>query len=327
MNLAILTTTTTEEPFSPALLDFARIAADLGHPCRLVRHGEILFALTGPDGQDIIAGPGVDALREADLVIPKISLRVQCRGDFYLLDSLARRGKKLLQGVETLECCRNKVTSLERLARAGIPVPPTMVVRRKEQLSHARQLIGNAPWIVKPSMGSQGRDILLAATDGDLEDAVERLWETDRHALLLVQPFLPAPGREHWDIRAFVLRRTVLGLMRREAAPGEHRSNFSLGGRVSLLAPDPALEALALRAADVVGAAMAGVDILVSPRGPVVLEVNANPGWEGISQAMGDAGDSFPRQFIRILETSVEGAALRSDAILSGRVKSGRGSC
>lgn len=316
MRLALLTTTTTEETLSPEMTSFARAAGARGHSCTVVRHGEVFFCLDGRNvtgGGDtpllnrlpgaLIGGPGADALAGADLVIPKISLRRQCRGDFYLVEALEAAGVRFLQDLEPLEVCRNKVTSLHRLAARGLPVPPTVVVRRPEHVEAVPRLIGAAPWVVKPSMGSQGRDVSRVDGQDALRAAVEALWAADRHEIVLVQPFLRPSGDPHWDLRAVVLLGQVLGAMRREAPPGDFRSNFSLGARVGFVELDRELEILALDAARALSLKLAGVDILVGPDGPVLLEVNANPGWEGIAGAMRAAGRDFHDAFLQRLES------------------------
>ncbi|MBP7866232.1 MAG: RimK family alpha-L-glutamate ligase [Acidobacteria bacterium] len=315
MRLALLTTTTTEEALSPELERFARTAEARGHACAVVRHGEVFVCLDGRAGDAaaeaplltrlpgaLIGGPGAEALAAADLVIPKISLRRQCRGDFYLVEALDAAGVRFLQDLEPLEICRNKVTSLLRLSARGIPVPPTVVIRRPEHLGAVPRLLGAPPWVVKPSMGSKGRDVLLARDEAALRDAVETLWAADRHDIVLAQPFLQPAGAPPWDLRAVVLLGQVVGAMRREAPPGDFRSNFSLGANVAFVELERELEILALDAARALSLKLAGVDILVGRDGPAVLEVNANPGWEGIAGALRAAGKDFHAAFLQRLE-------------------------
>ena len=95
----------------------------------------------------------------------------------------------------------------------------------------------------------------------------------------------------------------VVGAMRREAPAGEFRANYALGGSVRAVRLEPDTAAMAVRAADTLDLDLAGVDILFSPDGPKILEVNANPGWEGISGAMNAAGDDFFGRFLSILES------------------------
>lgn len=296
MRLAILSTTLTEEPWLPTFTRFAEKAREEGHDCALVRHGEL--ALTIGERDSSVWGEGAERIDEADLVIPKLSLRRITRGDAYVLDHLEARGVPFLNPVAALLVARSKVTTLQILVRAGLPVPRTVVVRRTELLGEAIRRLGPGPWVVKPSTGSKGRDITLARDLEALERDLAERWESDRHEIHLLQPLLKTVGDRPWDLRVFVLLGEVLGAMRRDAVEGDFRANFSLGGAVSPVRLAPDLARLAVSAAEALGLEMAGVDLLISQEGPVLLEVNANPGWEGISEALAAEGRDFPVEFL-----------------------------
>ncbi len=137
--------------------------------------------------------------------------------------------------------------------------------------------------VVKPLFGSEGRGI-VRVSDPELArrtfHTLERLG-----AVLYLQRFVRGVGH---DLRAFVVGETVLGAIRRHPSVGDWRSNLSRGGRAEAVRLEPQVERLALRAARAVGARIAGVDLLPSEEGPlVVLEVNAVPGWKGLSSATG----------------------------------------
>jgi len=301
MKLAILSTTLAEEDFLPCLVSFRDQAGERGHDCRLVRHGDLGLALGGSLGE-VLWGPGAAALAEADLVIPRLNQRYLTRSDFYVLDHLAHQGVDFLNRIPAIEAARNKITTLQMLQLRGIPVPATVLVRRPEHLAAAARIVGPGPFVVKPTMGSQGRDVVRVDGLEDLERYFDQRWAIDRHEILLVQEFLSSGEAPCADLRVLVLLGQVVGGMRREAVPGEFRTNFSLGARVFRCPADPATEALALRAADALDLDLAGVDIMITPGGPKVLEVNANPGWEGISTAMAAAGEDFYERMLDILE-------------------------
>jgi ribosomal protein S6--L-glutamate ligase len=109
-------------------------------------------------------------------------------------------------------------------------------VRTWEGLEDALRLLPAGPWVVKPAMGSKGRDVALARTAADLRAVFEQRWEADRHEILLIQEYLSAGGGRPWDLRVLVLQGEVVGAMRREAPAGEFRANI-LGGSVAAVPP------------------------------------------------------------------------------------------
>jgi ribosomal protein S6--L-glutamate ligase len=194
-----------------------------------------------------------------------------------LLQRLQARGVRVLNPPAALEACVDKYLATARLDAAGLPVPPTMVCQTADAAMEAFSQLGSDV-IVKPLFGSEGRG-MVRVTDPELA------WRTFRtlerlQSVLYLQKFVPHEG---WDLRVFVLGNKVLAAMRRHAHD-DWRTNVAQGGRAepALVAPDQ--ERLALDAARVLGAAVAGVDLLQGPRGEwYVLEVNAVPGWRALS--------------------------------------------
>jgi ribosomal protein S6--L-glutamate ligase len=302
MRLAILSTTLAEEEFLDSMQDFRRVAEERGHGCALVRHGGLGLAVGGALGE-LLWGEGAAELIAADLVIPRLNQRQLTRSDFYILDALECQGVAFLNPIAAIAAARSKITTQQQLHAAGLPVPATVLVRTWEGVEDALRLLPAGPWVVKPAMGSKGRDVALARTAAELRAVFALRWEADRHEILLIQEYLSTDAERPWDMRVLVLQGEVVGAMRREAPAGEFRANYSLGGTVAAVRPEPAIAALAVRAAETLDLDLAGVDILVSPDGPRILEVNANPGWEGISGAMAAAGEDFFGRFLSILES------------------------
>jgi ribosomal protein S6--L-glutamate ligase len=169
------------------------------------------------------------------------------------------------------------------LEESAIPVPVTWVGESATEALEAFDVLGGDV-VVKPLFGSEGRG-LLRISDRELAwrtfHALGRL-----SAVLYLQRVVRHPGH---DVRVFVLRSSVLGVMRRHAAPGEWRTNVSLGGRAESHRLDSAAERLALAAARAIGAEMAGVDLVedLDQGRLVVLEVNAVPGWRALARVTG----------------------------------------
>ncbi len=177
---------------------------------------------------------------------------------------------------------RDKLRSLQILSRhPKIGIPPTEFVRRREDVMAAIKRVGGAPVIIKLLEGTQGVGVILAESAKAAEAIVETLQSARQN--VLIQKFVAeSKGR---DVRAFVVGDRVVAAMRRVAQGGEFRSNVHRGGRTEAIELTPELERTAIRAAQVLGLDIAGVDMLEAGDGPQIMEVNSSPGLEGIEGA------------------------------------------
>ncbi|MGQ0530461.1 MAG: 30S ribosomal protein S6--L-glutamate ligase, partial [Panacagrimonas sp.] len=178
---------------------------------------------------------------------------------------------------------RDKLRAHHQLARKGIGMPVTGFAHAPDDTNDLINLIGGAPCVVKLTEGTQGRGIVLCETDKAAESVIDAFRDLD--AYFLVQEFVEeAKGA---DIRCFVIGGRVVAAMMRQARPGEFRSNLHRGGTASKIKITPEERSTAVRAAKLMGLSVAGVDILRSKNGPVVMEVNSSPGLEGIETTSG----------------------------------------
>jgi ribosomal protein S6--L-glutamate ligase len=176
---------------------------------------------------------------------------------------------------------RDKLRSLQILSRFDIGIPPTEFVRDKDDVLPAIERVGGAPVIIKLLEGTQGVGVILAESVKMAQAIIETLQSTKQN--VLVQKFVnESRGR---DIRAFVIGDRVVAAMRRVAQGDEFRSNVHRGGQVEATELDPVYEETAVRAAQIIGLRIAGVDMLEAASGPSVMEVNSSPGLEGIENA------------------------------------------
>lgn len=178
---------------------------------------------------------------------------------------------------------RDKLRSMQLLARAGIGLPVTGFAHSPDDTQAVLGLVGRAPVVLKLLEGTQGRGVVLAETSKAAESVIDAFRELD--ANFLVQQYIREAGGS--DIRAFVIGDRVVAAMRRQAKEGEFRSNLHRGGTASVVKLAPEERATAVRAARTIGLNVAGVDIIRSNHGPLVLEVNSSPGLEGIEGATG----------------------------------------
>lgn len=229
-------------------------------------------------------------------ILPRIIPGGSLEQIIYRVDTLHRLeedGIRVMNSARAIERTVDKSWTSAILARGGLPTPETIVCESYEAAFEAWRTLGGDV-IVKPLFGSMGMG-MSRVTDEDLAWRVFRVVETVRGVYYL-QRTVPHQGR---DVRVFVVGDKVLGAMERRA-PG-WRTNFSRGGTASPIDLPPAWAELALRAAALVGAEYAGVDLLPSDDGTVyVLEVNGIPGWEGLQQATGiDVAGAIIDQLIR----------------------------
>ncbi len=178
---------------------------------------------------------------------------------------------------------RDKLRSQQLLAREGIRLPVTGFCHSIHDVPALVRAVGGAPLIVKLLEGTQGIGVMLIDSDEAARSVIAAFRRVE--ADILVQQFIQ--NTEAADYRAFVVGGAVIAAMRRQAAPGEFRANLHRGGTATAATLTAEEEEVAVRAARAVGLNVAGVDFLRSPGGPLVLEVNASPGLEGIEGATG----------------------------------------
>lgn len=178
---------------------------------------------------------------------------------------------------------RDKLRCLQLLARAGIGLPVTGFAHSTKDIQGLINIVGGPPLVIKLLEGTQGIGVILAETRKAAEAVIEAFRGLD--ANILVQEFVKeAKGS---DIRCLVVGGRVVAAMKRQAPPGEFRSNLHRGGTATKIRLTPEERSTAVRAAKALGLRVAGVDIIRSHHGPVVLEVNSSPGLEGIERTSG----------------------------------------
>ena len=195
-----------------------------------------------------------------------------------VLHALAKLGIVVWNDAPAIERCVDKSMTSFLLARAGVPTPPTWTMESAEA---ARALVeceaSSGPLVLKPLFGAQGKGLRLIRRPEDLPAPEEIA------GVYYLQRFQSNGAQDFTDYRLFVLRGRVIAAMMRRASTWI--TNVKQGGQPSAITPDPKMERLAIAAAEAVGAAIAGVDILVTADGgPTVLEVNSMPAWSGVQK-------------------------------------------
>lgn len=228
-----------------------------------------------------------------DAVVPRIGVSVTFYG-CAVLRQFEMMGTYPLNESVAITRSRDKLRSLQILARTGIGLPLTGFAASTENTQDLIDLVGGAPLVVKLLEGTQGQGIVLAETRKAAETIIDAFRQL--RANFLVQEFIKEARGS--DIRAFVVGDKVVASMMRSAKEGEFRSNLHRGGTAKLIRLTPEERSTAIRAARKMGLNVAGVDILRSNHGPVVMEVNSSPGLEGIEKATGKDIASLIIQFL-----------------------------
>jgi ribosomal protein S6--L-glutamate ligase len=217
-----------------------------------------------------------------DAVIPRIGASITFYGAS-VLRQFEMMGVYPLNESVGITRSRDKLRSLQILARAGIGLPLTGFAHSTDDTQALIDIVNGAPLVVKLLEGTQGKGVVLAENKKAAESLIDAFRNLD--ANFLVQEFIKEAGGA--DIRCFVIGERVIAAMRRQAKEGEFRSNLHRGGTASKVKLTPEERSTAVRAAAKMGLNVAGVDVLRSNHGPVVLEVNSSPGLEGIENATG----------------------------------------
>src|SRR5262245_51152646 len=229
-----------------------------------------------------------------DAVIPRIGASVTHYG-LAVLRQFEMQGVFPLNESVAIGRSRDKLRALQLLAREGIGLPVTAFAHKPRKAEEVIQEVGGAPVVIKLLEGTQGMGVILAETVASAKSIIEAF--SAANVNIMVQEYIREAGGS--DVRAFVIGRRVVAAMRRTGKDGDFRSNLHRGGHAEAIDISPAEQHMAVRAAEVIGLNVCGVDFLRANRGPVVMEVNSSPGLEGIEAA---TGVDIAQLIIRFLE-------------------------
>jgi len=237
---------------------------------------------------------GGNALERIDAVIPRIRPSVTFYG-CAITRQFESMGIRVLNAAEPIKRSRDKLLASQLFVRHGLSMPVTGFASSPLDTKDLIKMVGGAPLILKLLEGAQGRGVVLAETQKAAESVINAM--KSLNANLLVQEFIKEAGGK--DLRCFVIGNKVVSAIERTAAVGDFRSNIHQGGSAQAVRIRPEERKLAVAATRALGLDVAGVDIIRSERGPLLLEVNSSPGLEGIETA---TGKDLAGQMIQELE-------------------------
>lgn len=222
------------------------------------------------------------AVRDVDGVLPRIGASITFYG-LAVLRQFEMMGVFAANDSQAVARSRDKLRTLQLFSGHDIGIPPTAFARRREDLRDAIRRVGGTPVVLKLLEGTQGVGVILAESVSSAESVLDAMRSLKQN--ILIQAFIRESQGQ--DVRAVVVGDRVVAAMRRKAAEGEFRSNVHRGGSTEAVTLDPEYERTAIEAAHVLGLNIAGVDLLPSDDGPMVLEVNSSPGLKGIETVTG----------------------------------------
>ncbi len=297
MRIAVLSRNS--QLYSTKRLCEAIVAA--GHESLIIDHS-LCDLVIEQDGPSVIYKG--EKITGVDAVIPRIGASVTFYGTA-VVRQFEMMGTFSAVDSQAIVRSRDKLRSLQILSKEGLGMPKTAFTNfskggEKTLIEH----VGGAPLIIKLLEGTQGLGVVLAETKKASQSVIEAFHGLK--ARIIVQEFIKeAKGA---DIRAFVVNGKVVGAMKRQGAEGEFRSNLHRGGKATVIKLSKAEKQAALGAAKALGLDIAGVDLLQSDRGPLILEVNSSPGLEGIEKA---TGIDIAGEIVKFIEQAVGKISLK----------------
>lgn len=246
-----------------------------------------------------VAARRVTPLPPITAVIPRIGASITQYG-LAVVRHFENRGVWTTATAEAIACSRDKLHSMQLMDQAGLPIPKTAVLAQPDALYSAVQSVGGPPVIIKLVEGTQGNGVILAQNMATAAAVMATIRQANRRAL--VQEFIAESAGV--DQRLIIVGdRCVAAMERRASGAGEFRANLHLGGTAVAIQPDAEMTRLAVAAAQAHGLNVAGVDILLSKRGPLLLEVNSSPGLQGIETVTGvDVAGEIVRYVERVTQ-------------------------
>lgn len=279
-------------------------AQERGHQVEVIDHLKCSVVMEQGNPGIIYKGRMISGV---DAVIPRIGASVTFYGTA-IVRQFETMGAFSAVKSQAISRSRDKLRTMQILSKSGIGMPKTAFAYHPKDVDELIKEVGGTPLIIKLLEGTQGIGVVLAETRNTAKSAIEAFYGLD--ANIMIQEFIKESGGS--DIRAFVVDGKVVGAMKRQGKEGEFRSNLHRGGKGRVIKLSREEKEAALQACKILGLDIAGVDMLMSNRGPLILEVNSSPGLEGIE---GATGVNIAGKIIEYIERNLPGKRRRKDQI------------
>ena len=282
-NIALITSIPSENNYLPFHLTLQKILQDrFNVNMDLYRNGEfICFWDSG--NKRILYHKQEFHPEQYNLALIRLAIKASHCGDHYILREFENCNIPVINPSQALGNARDKLHTLQSLSNNNIPMTPTVIVRTREQIDNALQILGEPPYIVKNCFGSGGRCVLQATTKAQVYSFFDYVWHIDRNEILMLQPYINTHPVS--DVRALYFAGKLWRAMVRQASGEEFRANVKLGATTTPTTLTKEEDAICQKAVKITGLVLAGVDFLRTPSGMYLLEINGCPGLTGLAKA------------------------------------------
>lgn len=283
---------------NPALYSTKRLAEaaqERGHEAYVINHNHCYVGMETGNNNVYL---GEQELADFQAIIPRIGASVTFHGGSIIRQFEVKNIYTTLSSLALVRS-RDKLRATQVLAKHGIGIPKTVFAKQPRDVNNLIKTVGGPPLIVKLLEGTQGLGVVLAETKTAAKSVIEAFYGLN--ANILVQEFIKEAGGS--DIRAFVVGGKVIAAYKRQGQEGEFRSNLHRGGQGTKVKLSALEKKTAVAACKALGLNIAGVDMLRSERGPLVLEVNSSPGLEGVENV---TGVDVASKIIEFIEKQIE---------------------
>lgn len=276
MKIAILS----KGPKNYSTMRLVEAAEARGHEAVVVNHAKCYMDIESNKPNILFEG---NSLADVDIVIPRIGQSITSYGSAVIRQFEMMRKYCSVSSLALVRS-RDKLRSMQILARSGVNIPKTVFAREGEYTEELLETVGGAPVVIKLLEGTHGIGVVLAETKKAAKSVIDAFYGLG--ANILIQEFIEEANGA--DLRVIVVGDRVVGAMLRKGAEGDFRSNLHRGGKAQPAELTKKEANVAIKAARTLGLNIAGVDIIRSQKGPLVLEVNSSPGLQGIEQQTGE---------------------------------------
>jgi len=283
MKLGILTATISECDFFPNILELKKIGEQKGHSVDLFKNGEFNL-IVDSDRTSLLYNGEFFNPSIYDIVLNRLSVREKSNAEYYIVNEFTTCGVPVVNSPESVMKARNKLLSLQIMSSLGIKITRSAIIRRPEDVDNVLKQF-TFPLIIKNIFGSLGSSTLIVYDIKQLISTIDWIWNVNRNEIFLIQDFIRSEDDTVSDFRVFILGGEIIGAMKRTNTSRDFRANYTRGASVSRTVLTVEEKEQCLLITEKFGLEIAGVDFIRTKDGPVFLEVNSNPGLDGIRQA------------------------------------------
>ncbi|HAQ61342.1 TPA: hypothetical protein DCR49_04990 [Candidatus Delongbacteria bacterium] len=283
MRLGILTATISECDFFPNIIELKIIGERKGHKVDLFKNGEFNLFIDSGGTELRYNGKPFDP-DDYDIILNRLSVREKSNAEYYAIEEFLKKGVPVVNSPDAIMKARNKLLSLQIMSGLGIKITRSAVIRRPEDIDNVLKEF-SFPLIIKNIFGSLGSSTLLAYDVKQLVSMTDYIWNVNRNEIFLIQDFIGSDDGTVSDFRVFILGNEIIASMKRTNSDRDFRANYKRGASVKKAELTDTEKEQCLLITKSFGLEIAGVDFIRTKEGPVFLEVNSNPGLDGIRLA------------------------------------------